>query len=144
MNRRVIAVLVPCLFAALTVAFVGFGSSTAADDQAEEQTEHDRWMASKLNSAQQIFEDLTRGNFERLEGNARRMQVINLLEQWARDEEFERMSDYAGQLNAFEFSIKELVRHAGDQNSAGALQAYQDMTASCVRCHELIRDGDGN
>lgn len=144
MNRRVIAILAACLIVTLTFAFSGYGNPTTADDQAVEQTEHDRWMASKLNSAQEIFEDLMRGNFEELEGNARRMQVINLLEQWARDEDFERMSDYVGQLNAFEFSIKELVRHAGDQNTAGALQAYQDMTASCVQCHELIRDSGSN
>lgn len=144
MNRRILAATTLCLLGASGFGLFCVARSSWADDQndTEEQTEHDRWMAAKLNSAQEIFADLTRGDFAGVEENARRMQVINLLEQWARDADFERESDYVGQLNAFEFSIKELVRHAGDENTDGALQAYQDMSASCIRCHELIRDAD--
>ncbi|MGD9857471.1 MAG: hypothetical protein AB7U20_21220 [Planctomycetaceae bacterium] len=97
-------------------------------------------MAVKLSSAQQIFEHLTRGDFEQLETSARRMQVLNFLEQWQREREFKQASDYQGQLNAFEFSTKELMRHAKDKNVDGALKAYLAMSESCVRCHELIRD----
>ncbi|MGE4002765.1 MAG: hypothetical protein AB7I48_21415, partial [Planctomycetaceae bacterium] len=80
-------------------------------------------MAVKLSSAQQIFEHLTRGDFEQLETSARRMQVLNFLEQWQREREFKQASDYQGQLNAFEFSTKELMRHAKDKNVDGALKA---------------------
>lgn len=141
MNRRYLAVVFGCLVA-ITAAILPSVAPTWADDEADDPAadDHDRWMTLKLVSAQNIVADLTRGDFESLEENARRMQVINLLEQWARDENFEQKSDYEGQLNAFEFATKELVRHAADENTDGALQAYLDMTTSCVRCHELIRE----
>ncbi len=107
---------------------------------AKQQTDQDRWMAAKLTSAQQIFEHLTRGDFEQLAASARRMQVMNFLEQWRRENEFKQRSEYEGQLNAFEFATKELVRYANDRNVDGALAAYLAMSESCVRCHKLIRD----
>ena len=141
MNHR-IALCVVCLcgFVAVTVSQVGGLSS--ADDQPQQapQSEHDRWMAIKLTSSQQILEHLTRGEFDQLQASARRMQVLNFLEQWMRDEEFAQKSDYQGQLNAFEFATKELIRHAGDKNVEGSLKSYTALTESCVRCHQLIRD----
>jgi hypothetical protein len=138
MNRRLLAVVLGILVAVSAVVLTSVAPSWADDEPAG--TDHDRWMAAKLVASQNIVADLTHGDFESLEENARRMQVINLLEQWMRDSEFERKSEYEGQLNSFEFATKELVRHAGDRNTEGALQAYLDMTASCVHCHELIRD----
>jgi hypothetical protein len=103
--------------------------------------DHDGWMKLKLVSSQQVFEGLTMGEFKQVENSARRMLVLNLLEQWAKRKEFAKQSEYRGQLNAFEYSVKELVRHAEDHDTEGALAAYVEMSRSCVRCHELIRDG---
>lgn len=117
---------------------------SAADDQQKsaQPVDRDAWMEVKLTSAQQILKDLTSGDFKGLQTSARRMQVMNFLEQWQRDEDFEKKSDYQGQLNAFEFATKELIRNAGDENVDGALKAYVAMTESCVRCHQLIRDSE--
>ncbi len=129
-----------CIFATLTLTVVG--RPTTADDAetTDEQTESDRWMAVKLASAQQILEHLTSGNFEDLKTSAQRIHVFNFLEKWYRDEDFTRKSDYIGQLNAFEFATKELIRNAEAENTEGSLKAYVAMTESCVRCHTLIRD----
>jgi hypothetical protein len=97
-------------------------------------------MAVKLASGQEILKHLTSGDFRQLEASARRMQVLNLLEQWLREEDFVHKSEYQGQLNAFEFATKELIRHADDENIEGVLKAYIALTESCVRCHKLIRD----
>lgn len=141
MSQRTMAFALIGLVALGAVFLVAGGASWATDDADEAtRSEHDRWMAAKLVSSQNILGDLTHGDFEGLEQNARRMQVISLLEQWLRDTEFEHRSEYEGQLNAFEFATKELVRHAVDHNTEGALQAYLDMTASCVHCHQLIRN----
>ena len=142
MNGRLIAMIVVALVAVLAMALSVQPSNSIADDAVESSppTERDRWMSVKLTSAQRILEDLTTGDFERLAADARRMHVMNFLEQWLREEDFEEKSDYQGQLNAFEFSTKELIRHAADENSEGSLKAYVAMTESCVRCHDLIRD----
>ena len=142
MNRRWLAILMVCVSALTLATFSGSTQTSSADDTKESSsTDRDRWMSVKLNSAQQILEDLTTGDFKRLETDARRMQVLNFLEQWARDKSFKQESEYQGQLNAFEFATKELVRHAADKNTEGALKSYVALTESCVHCHELIRDG---
>lgn len=107
----------------------------------QDQREVDRWMEIKLHSSQEVFAGLTNGDFQKVQRNARRMQVFNLLEQWStRRGEYRRRSDYEGQLNAFEYATKELVRQSGERNIEGTLKAYVDLSQSCVRCHELIRD----
>ena len=76
---------------------------------------YDGWMAVKLASSQQIVAHLT-------------------------DAEFKNQSGDNGQLHAFEFAAKELVRNAEDEDMNGALKSFQLMTESCVRCHQLVRD----
>ena len=131
--------------AAIAVLFIGLTLALRADDRGKTPApdDHDGWMELKLRSSQQVFESLTHGEFDKIETAARRMLVLNLLEQWMKRKEFTRQSEYKGQLNAFEFSVKELVRHAEDNNTEGALEAYVTMSRSCVRCHELIRDLNG-
>ncbi len=143
MNRKLSAICAVCLCAIIATALTSVPQRSTADDAVQEspQAGKDRWMTVKLNAAQQILADLTSGDFDQLEKSARRMQVMNFMEQWQRDAEVKRKSDYQGQLNAFEFSTKELIRYAGDQDTEGALGAYVALTQSCVRCHQLIRDG---
>lgn len=120
----------------------GLQRPSMAQDRSQDPPPGDRdaWMQVKLTSAQQILAHLTSGDFEKLQTSARRMQVMNLLEQWSRDEDFTDKSDYEGQLNAFEFATKELIRHADDKDIDGALKSYVALTESCVNCHKLIRD----
>jgi hypothetical protein len=123
---------------AATVCGIQFPSGLLADDREDE--EHDRWMQAKLVATQQIFAGLTKGDLEAVATSARRMQSVHILEQWLRDTGFEDESEYQGQLNAFEFANKEIIRFAGDDDVEGALGAYLKLSESCVRCHQLIRD----
>ncbi|MCA9053582.1 MAG: cytochrome c [Planctomycetaceae bacterium] len=130
----------------LVVLGVGVTLRARADDTPEKQAtpapgDHDGWMRLKLVSSEQIFKGLTQGEFDRVETAVRRMQVLNLLETWAKRKKFGRQSDYQAQLNAFEYSTKELLRTAEAGDMDHALEAYVGMARSCVRCHELIRDG---
>ena len=130
--------VLPCWIATVLI-LLAQSSQLDAQDQSD-SSKSDAWMAIKLTSSQQILEHLTTGDFRELEKSARRMQVLNFLEQWRRDKKFEKESAYQGQLNVFEFATKELIRHAGDKNVDGALEAYVSLTQSCVNCHKLIRD----
>lgn len=102
--------------------------------------EADKWMRIKLKSSQQILAGLTSGDPKAIEENARRMLVLNVLENWQRENKLTRQSDYEAQLNAFEFATKELIRTGHDKDIDGALEAYTMLTKSCVKCHQLIRD----
>ena len=98
------------------------------------------WMVAKLNGSQNILAHLTNGDLGAVATDARRMQVMTYLEQWLTASDVEEHSAYRGQMNTFEFSTKELIRHAEDGNVDGALDSYVDMTRTCVKCHKLIRD----
>ncbi|MBL8849013.1 MAG: hypothetical protein JNG89_04990 [Planctomycetaceae bacterium] len=116
-------------------------NATTAAPQNEEDA--NAWMLAKLSGSQNILAHLTRGDIDAVATDARRMQVMTYLEQWLTASEIEETSEYRGQLNAFEFSTKELIRHAEDDDVNGALDAYVDMTRTCVKCHQLIRDAPG-
>lgn len=107
---------------------------------AQKEDESDRWMHAKLHSAQQIFAGLTQGDLEVVKKRAQYMAVVNVLEDWVKKSEFKKKSAYQGQLNAFEFANKELIRNADDENIDGALEAWVKLSRSCVECHKLIRD----
>ena len=99
-----------------------------------------KWMQRKLHTSQEILAGLTSGDLKSVENEARRLMVFNLLENWLRDNPLANKSGYQGQLNAFEFATKELVRNSETGNVDGALEAYIGLTRSCVECHKLIRD----
>lgn len=107
---------------------------------AQKEDEGDRWMKAKLHSAQQIFAGLTEGDLEIVKKRAQYMAVVNVLEDWLKKNDFTKKSAYRGQLNAFEFANRELIRHAEDDNLDGALDAWLKLSRSCVECHKLIRD----
>ena len=106
----------------------------------QKEAESDRWMHVKLDAAQHIFADLTHGDLEGVKKQAQKMLVVNILENWLKSNEFTKKSAYQGQLNAFEFANKELIRQAEDDNLDGALDAWVKLSRSCVECHKLIRD----
>lgn len=117
------------------------GSAVGSQEKdSDKEKAADRWMLAKLESSQQIFAGLTRGDLDTVKQRAQGMLLINFLESWLRDNEFTKKSAYQGQLNAFEFANKELIRNAGDGDIDGTLNAWQRLSRSCVECHKLIRD----
>lgn len=116
--------------------------SLPADDEQKHDTDY--WMQVKLTAAQEVFADLTRGDLESVKKRAQTMQVIDMLEQWLRDSPVQQKSEYKRQLNEFQFSTRELIRHAEDNNIDGALTAWLDISKSCVGCHKVLRDTPGS
>jgi hypothetical protein len=115
-------------------------AKAASTEKPASKEESDKWMHIKLKASQEIFAGLTHGDAKKIEDNSRRMLVLNLLEQWRRDNDFTRQSEYDAQLNAFEYATKELIRTSHDKDIGGALDAYVLLSKSCVKCHQLIRD----
>jgi len=129
----------------LTVASLGGAQDTPKKDAGPSaQTARDdkavNWMQIKLRSSQEILAALTSGDAEKVHTNARRLLVMNFLEQWVRKDDFTKKSEYEGELNRFEFATKELIRFGKAGDIDGSLDAYQTLCRSCVECHKLIRD----
>lgn len=104
--------------------------------------DRNNWMKAKQKHAQNIFAGLTEGDFERIEKSAGLMYGSGLIEKWLGDREYSGHYAYEGQTNAFEYSLKELRRHAKEKDINGALNAYVMMSQTCVRCHSLVRDAE--
>ena len=106
----------------------------------EKVAARDKWMKAKQGHAQEIFAGLTDGDFDRMATSGRLLLGSGILEAWLKSREFEKHSDYRGQMYALEYANKELIRHAEDRNMEGALSAYVSLSQACVRCHMLLRD----
>jgi len=109
-------------------------------DEDQQSKDANKWMQIKLHSSQEIFAALSRGDAKAIETPARRMLLLNVLEQWKSNKPYLDHSQYEAQLNAFEYAVKELARTGRDNNINDALDAYVAMTKSCVRCHQVVRD----
>jgi len=137
-----IAALVATGFASVAITWSADPASPvkAAEKQKDEPIDENKWMQMKLHSSQEIFAAMTRGDVKAIETPARRMLLLNVLEQWKSNKPYMDRSEYEAQLNAFEYAVKELARTGRDGNINGALEAYLSLTRSCVKCHEVIRD----
>ena len=102
--------------------------------------DHDVWMKAKQLHAQRIFAGLTEGDFKKIENGASAMYGTGVLEKWMAGRKFDQTHVYEGQVNTFEYSIKELSRYARQKDIDGTLDSYIMMSRTCVRCHRMLRD----
>lgn len=97
------------------------------------------WMKQKLEMSQNILAGLTKGDFDAIEANAQKMNLVNYLEkQIAADQP--HYKEYTRQLTAFETANRDLLRQAAKKNIEGSTLAYMQLTVSCVQCHKIVRD----
>ncbi len=111
-----------------------------ADDKAPKVTSEKPasfWMAKKLEHSKSILEALTKGEFDRVASDAEQMRLIGKLESFVRRSN----PDYVSQTHTFELANKELIRQAKRKNAEGAVLAFNQLTTSCISCHELLREG---
>lgn len=97
------------------------------------------WMKAKLEMSQAMLDGLTNGDFEKLETNAQKMNVINFLEKLVASDK-PHYKEYMRQLNAFETANRDLLRMSSAKNLEGSTLAYMQLTVSCVNCHKIVRD----
>lgn len=91
-------------------------------------------MRAKLAAAQQVLEGLMAGNFKTI---GRGAEQLRDLEQWhvqKRDAVYDHYS------NEFRRLAEKLTHLAEDDNLEGAMFTYQHLTATCMSCHQYVRD----
>jgi hypothetical protein len=96
----------------------------------------DFWMQKKLDYSTGILKGLSQGDFELIEASARHMWVLNRLEGFVRS----RNADYRTHLQTFQQATGELASQAKKKNIDGVTLAYHQLTVSCVRCHQSLRE----
>lgn len=94
------------------------------------------WMLAKTEYAKNLLLGLTEGDFAKIETNAKQLSVVDFFEYLFRTKNV----DYRRQIVIFENANQELIRHAKAKNLPGATLAFNQLTASCVQCHQIVRD----
>lgn len=145
MNRLTICVAI----SALAVSILTCPPSGSADEPpkpaAQATTQSDAelqttsfWMAKKLNHSQGILRALAESDFEDIAEHAHQLQRLNKVEGFVR----RRNPEYTAHVQYFARISKELAQQAEQENIEGATLAFNQLTVSCVRCHQTLRQHD--
>ncbi len=94
------------------------------------------WMEKKMEYSQEMLRGLATGDLELVATKAEQMRFLSKVEGWIRKSK----PGYKAQLQAFDFANAEIERHARANNLQGAAMAFQQLTTSCVSCHEMLRN----
>jgi len=122
--------LVALSLLALAVMFVPMGNSQPP------RRDLSRIMKEKLKSAQVLMEGLALADFAKIRRSADELIQLSKTEEWM----VYKTPRYELHSNEFRRSVEAIYQKAKDQNIDGVALAYVDMTLSCVRCHQYVRE----
>jgi hypothetical protein len=98
------------------------------------------WMEKKLEYSKDMLGALAAGQFEEIEKHAERMRLVGKIEGFVRG----RSPSYASHLQSFDLATRELKRQARAESIEGATLAFNQLTTSCVTCHQTLREASRN
>ena len=101
----------------------------------DEQEPFNLWMDVKLKKSQDIFAAMTKADFERIIQDTKQLRTLNELEGFVR----KSVPGYVTQLKAFQFAVDEIEKQAKQKNIEGVTLGFQQLTMSCVHCHNNLR-----
>lgn len=97
------------------------------------------WMDQKMRLSSKALESLAMGDFDQMAASAEFMLGLNKIESfWRRGEQ---AKEYRAQLDQFALANRRLIRAARKENIEAATLAFNQLTVSCVSCHQHLRDG---
>lgn len=101
----------------------------------DEDREMSVWMDRKLKHSQAILRSLAMGDMKDVQYNAARLKLLNRVEGFVR----RRNPDYRAHLQTFARISTRLERQAEKGNIEGVTLAFNQLTISCVDCHQMLR-----
>ena len=130
-----------------TLVLFGTACAASADDSSDSDTVASTkqrpvsfWMERKLDYSQEILRGLAAGDFESIGRSAEQMRLLNKVEGFVR----RRNPEYTAHLNTFTRVSRELAKQAEQENIEGATLKFNQLTISCVSCHETIRTSESS
>lgn len=94
-------------------------------------------MAAKLKHTQTVLEGIAVNDFDKV------LTASDELVRVLRGNDFQNAykgEEYRFQMNMFTRAAESVGRKAKDKNMDGVLVAYHELTVSCLRCHQAMRD----
>jgi hypothetical protein len=115
----------------LLLFFGGQDTSTQAQNN-----QVSKLMAEKLKSSQKLLEGIAIGDFNKITTSAEKLIQLSNTEEWMQL----KTTRYELHSNEFRRAAEALIQKAKSKNIDGATLAFFEMTMSCVRCHQYVRE----
>jgi cytochrome c556 len=93
-------------------------------------------MAAKLKHSQTVLEGIAVVDFKKIRASAEELIELTKTEEWL----MHKAPRYEMHSNDFRRSAEALVAKSKEKNIDGTTLAFFEMTTSCVRCHQHIRE----
>jgi hypothetical protein len=113
------------------VALAGHG-----EEPSKEKDKVSGLMKQKLEHSQKVLEGLAVNDFKAITEHAEELIAISKEAEW----KVLKTPQYEIYSNDFRRTAAELVKNARDKNLDGAALNYVELTLTCVKCHEHVRE----
>lgn len=126
-----------CLIAVTILATLPFGVSGQDKKNRPDRDEVlAAMMQKKLKNAHLVLDGVAIGDFKKIENAGEELIKLAKSETW----QLIRSPYYERHSADFIQRTESLVKKAKEKNMDGAALAYVEMTLSCVRCHQYVRE----
>jgi cytochrome c556 len=93
-------------------------------------------MTRKLQCAQKLLEGIALSDFDMTARNAEELMQLANRAEWAAY----KTARYELHSNEFRRAAETIIQKSKAKNIDGVTLAYMDLTMSCVRCHQYVRE----
>ena len=104
--------------------------------RAQPQKPLQKLMLAKLDSSKAILEGIALADYRKIQANAEKLIQISKTAEWVAY----KTPRYELHSNEFRRAAESLIQKAEAKNLDGVTLAYFDLTMSCVRCHQYVRE----
>ena len=112
------------------------GSLGPPTSTAQDNDKMKRLMVDKLRNAQTLLEGLATRNFSKITRSGEELIQLSKTAEWF----VLRTPQYEVHSNEFRRAAEAIVKKSKQKNIDGVALAYVDMTLTCVRCHDYVRE----
>lgn len=109
---------------------------TAIGQEVYAQVRLQQLMIAKLQHAQKLLEGIALGKYDKIETSALELARISRTAEWLA----QKTPRYEIFSNEFTLAAETIAKKAKAKNVDGVTLAYFDLTKSCVRCHQHLRE----
>ena len=131
--KRAAVVIATCL----TVVLLAWPASPAAAQKGKgDAGKVKKLMQEKLKNSQRILEGLTLADYDKVTKCAEELIQLTKTEEW----HVFKTPRYQTHSDEFRRTAENVIQKAKMKNVDALTLAYFEMTLSCVRCHEYVRE----
>jgi hypothetical protein len=120
----------------ILIAVVTVVLAAVIAQQVYAQVRKQQLMVEKLQNSQKILEGIATAKYDKIEKHANELVRISKTEEWLANKQ-PRYQQFTGE---FQQAALKLAEKARAKNMDGVTLAYFDLTRSCVRCHQYLRE----